>query len=379
MGGRRDTDMPLREKRALYQRAACMCEFSGCAEPLFFDLISGETVNNAQLAHIIPSSANGPRCSEDDGAYNVDDPENRILLCRKHHELVDADETFYNCVLLRDMKRAHETKVAGLMKAMKADAAYPLIYTSKIKGESSPFVSDAQVNQAAVSNGHPLLQATPERITVDSEIEYATDQYWEKQSEKLVHRVEAFLEDVRSKGQNLRLAIFPIGPIPLIAKLGSLLTNTLQLDVFPKLRNPESWCWQDAGETNIFKSEWLKKDGGTMGHVALIMSISDNIGSRVLEEVSFDGVPVCHILAQRAALDPIRTKADLKGFDDNLYEVIGAIQNEYGSDIEIDVYPAISNVAAFSVGYKHMPHVHPKLNIYENLGKTWRYALSIGG
>lgn len=370
--------MPLREKRALYQRAACMCEFSGCAEPLFFDLISGETVNNAQLAHIIPSSPNGPRSLDDDGLYNVDDPENRILLCRKHHDLVDADETFYGCVLLREMKRAHEDKVAGLMKAMKTDAAYPLIYTSKIKGETMPLVSDAQVNQAAVSNGHPLLQPTPVRISVDTEIEYGTAQYWMRQSEKLESRVKSFLEDVGSKGQNLRLAIFPIGPIPLIAKLGSMLANMLQLDVFPKLRNPESWCWQDEGQNNSFRSEWLKRRESSTGHVALIMSVSENIGIRVLEEVSFDEIPVCNFVAERAALDPIRTKTDLKRFEDELYAVIGNIQREYGSSIEIDVYPAISNVAAFSVGYKHMRKVHPKLNIFENMGKSWQYALSIG-
>ena len=377
MTGRRDTDLPIREKRALYQRAACMCEFSGCAEPLFFDLISGATVNNAQLAHIIPSSANGPRGLEDGSSYKVDDPENRILLCRKHHELVDADETFYDCALLRDMKRAHEAKVAGLMKAMKADAAYPLIYMSKIKGETSPFVSDAQVNQAAVLNGHPLLQATPERITIDSEIEYATNQYWEKQSKKLVCRVDAFLEDVRSKGQNLRLAIFPIGPIPLIAKLGSLLTNTLQLDVFPKLHNPESWCWQEADEINSFRSEWVKKCSSSANRVALIMSLSEDIGSRVLKEVSLGETPVCHLVANRIALDPIRTKSELEKFESALYTLIGETQKEYGSGIEIDVYPAISNVAAFSVGYKHMPKVHPKLNIYENLGDSWKYALTI--
>lgn len=38
--GRRDKDLPLPQKRELYQRAACMCEFENCGVPLFFDLRS---------------------------------------------------------------------------------------------------------------------------------------------------------------------------------------------------------------------------------------------------------------------------------------------------------------------------------------------------
>ena len=78
--GRRDSDLPLVAKRELYQRSACLCEFEGCAIPLFYDLVSARPVNNGAFAHIIPSSSNGPRGDQDDGKYNIDDPENRILL-----------------------------------------------------------------------------------------------------------------------------------------------------------------------------------------------------------------------------------------------------------------------------------------------------------
>ena len=72
--GRRDADLPVVQKRELYQRAACMCEFENCGIPLFFDLRSGRPVNNGDFAHIIPSSANGPRGYEDAGDYEVNSP-----------------------------------------------------------------------------------------------------------------------------------------------------------------------------------------------------------------------------------------------------------------------------------------------------------------
>lgn len=47
--------------RMLCSKSAGMCEFEGCNKRLFFDGITLSKFNNAYVAHIIASSAEGPR------------------------------------------------------------------------------------------------------------------------------------------------------------------------------------------------------------------------------------------------------------------------------------------------------------------------------
>ena len=47
--------------RMLCGKAAGMCEFEGCNKRLFYDGVTLSKFNNAYVAHIVASSANGPR------------------------------------------------------------------------------------------------------------------------------------------------------------------------------------------------------------------------------------------------------------------------------------------------------------------------------
>ena len=375
--GRRDGSLPIKAQRELYQRAACMCEFEGCSVPLFYDLVSASPVNNGQFAHIIPSSVNGPRGDFDSGTCDVGSPENRILLCKKHHELVDDDPSKYPPVVLRRMKASHESKVAAFVVCMRQDAVFALIFSSKIKGIHEGLISDAQINEAAVSSGHPLLNERPYRLCINTDYKYATRRYWQKQVHELEKHIARLRDDIKIRGvAAVRLAVFPIAPIPLIIKLGSLLIDSLQLKVYPKLRSPECWCWQKEESFLSFHFKKLKDGEGVVRHVGLVISISDDIGRNVLDTLSGDVRPMYHMKAKNIRLDAIRTEKDLSIFDKSLYSLIGRIQKKFGQDVEIDIFPAIPNTAAFEIGYRHMPKVHPKLNIYEN-SNGWKFALSI--
>ena len=47
--------------RILCGKSAGMCEFEGCNKRLFYDNVTLAEFNNAFVAHIVASSANGPR------------------------------------------------------------------------------------------------------------------------------------------------------------------------------------------------------------------------------------------------------------------------------------------------------------------------------
>ena len=375
--GRRDNDLPMTQKRELYQRAACMCEFENCGIPLFFDLRSGRPVNNGDFAHIIPSSANGPRGDEDAGDYEVNSPENRILLCKKHHKLVDENERNYPAALLRKMKRLHEDKVRGFQSVISAEASLACILTAKIKGVQEVVVSDSSVNEAIVASGHPLADMFPQRINLVSDREYGTRAYWKSMVLQLEEHSKRMVSLIKSRGDaGLGLSIFPLAPIPLIAKFASLIGDKIPFTTFPKLRGAHSWTWRTGAKTNKFSYERIRVDR-QMRRVALVISATAPILEQFLSEQNYKG-DIYHVHPRRMSLDPVKTLEDLASFRSAFHDALGDIQQVYGSSIKMDVFPCVPNVVAFEIGCRRMAKVHPVMTLYENCC-GWKPAVEIGG
>lgn len=69
--------------RMLCSKSAGMCEFEGCNKRLFFDGITLSKFNNAYVAHIIASSAEGPRGDKTLSPLLSDKLENLMLILNK--------------------------------------------------------------------------------------------------------------------------------------------------------------------------------------------------------------------------------------------------------------------------------------------------------
>ena len=65
------------------------CEFRGCEKSIVEDMLTGDKVNFSNYAHIIASSANGPRGDKVLSSKLSNDENNIMVLCRDHHKEVD--------------------------------------------------------------------------------------------------------------------------------------------------------------------------------------------------------------------------------------------------------------------------------------------------
>jgi len=96
----------LKTVKRLFAMSSNCCAFPACQVPLVEEsgTITGE------IAHIRASSPNGPRY---DPAQSDEDRHsfgNLILLCSRHHTVIDTEDNEYLVPTLERMKREHETK-----------------------------------------------------------------------------------------------------------------------------------------------------------------------------------------------------------------------------------------------------------------------------
>lgn len=96
-------DPTPKTKLLVHLAAAGQCCFPDCDEKSRqCDTIVGE------VAHICAPGPGGPRYDPSLPPEQVDTFENLLLLCRKHHKIVDGDPGTYTAEILREWKRVRE-------------------------------------------------------------------------------------------------------------------------------------------------------------------------------------------------------------------------------------------------------------------------------
>ena len=104
--------IPTKELKALLQKSGNRCALPNCGEILLHEgEDSDDQVVLSKIAHIVAESPDGPR-----GNYPLPFDErnkesNLLLLCGKHHDIIDNICQFYTVERLRQIKEDHETLV----------------------------------------------------------------------------------------------------------------------------------------------------------------------------------------------------------------------------------------------------------------------------
>lgn len=378
MGGRRDEKLNSEQVRQMLQRSAGLCEFENCAQPLFFDLVSGHACNDGQYAHIIPSSADGPRGGGDETLEYIASVANRMHLCHKHHEIVDHHVDKYPAHLLRQMKRKHEDHVAAFRLMLKKTPIMPILFSSDIKGRQTT-IDYGAVCKAIRDDARPLQKELPCEMRIDSSADYGSPRYWEETRKRVTDKVARLLDESRAVGEgNVEYGIFPLAPMPLIVLFGWLIGDKLPMRVYQLLRDDSAWSWNRDRPINRFSSKLLRAGASDCKRIAISFSLSFETGKGALENED-ESVPVYVLMAERQGVDCIAHREDLNQFRDVYYSLMDGIQKRHGSDVEVYIYPSLPVSAAFEIGRRYMPGVFPKFHIMENMGDgKWVEACEVG-
>lgn len=378
--GRRDGPLTTDQVRQLLQRSAGLCEFENCAKPLFYDLVSGEICNDGQYAHIIPSSASGPRGGGNESVEYVASVDNRMHLCQTHHRLVDDHPDKYPADCLREMKKRHEECVLAFRSMLKRTPIEAVIFKAKIKNSHEAIVSVGEVIQAIKDDGRPLARDIPREITFISSAEYKSPDYWEGAVRYVMRKVEDLIENYKTEGAGrIEYGIFPLAPIPLIVLLGFLIGDKLPVRSYQLLRDESRWSWRRNRKVNTVKWEVVRTGKLPSKRVAIAVSLSAEIKASVLVAENDEATPVFEIVAGRIGVDSISVQEDLKVLRNAYHSLVDVIMHLYGPSVEVYMYLAVPVSAAYEIGRRYMPSVFPKIHIMENVGDgKWLDACTIG-
>ncbi len=364
--------------RILCSKAAGMCEFEGCNKRLFYDNVTLSQFNNAYVAHIVASSAKGPRGDAVLSAQLSDKLENLMLMCADHHKLIDQPTSGprdYPVEKLKAMKKAHEEKIDRICGLFHVPKTEIVRFSSPIKGTTAVNIDYNLAAKAVLPNKQPDSPYGID-IAISSCKPYRSIEYWNECCYQMNLLFNTNLYNPYIQFHKADFSIFPIAPMPLIIKLGELIGDKLPCDVYQKTRHPDTWEWQSNEATNEFVLESIDKPG-TDNRVALIMSLTNDVQYERIPQ-SEEYKKIYKIKAVLTGVDCIKSVHDLSAFWHLYQNAMDGILNTYGGDCRVDLFPAMPVSAAFEVGRRYMPNTYPTITIYEEDNGFFE-TLKIGG
>lgn len=343
----------------LIARSAGRCQI--CNEFVLTDSFTMCDNDDSNVAHIVASSPDGPRGDAARSHALSDDVDNLMIVCRKHHKMIDDNVEVYTEEFLKELKLAKEKRIWEMGGSMDAEETEIVIFQSPIKNIIPVNVSYQQALKSIILDRTPI---TSKGIVIDykSTSDYHSREYWEKAVEYLDYNFVQINSVLRFNPET-SFSVFPIAPIPLIIRLGYMFGDKIFAKVSQKYRSPDTWSWLKEEKTNSFSYNKEVFSGGKK--VAIILALTSDIDiSRVSSVCDFD--VVYKLDAGEHSVDCIRSEDDLKEFWHKYQEMLDEIKNLYPDVTEVSLFPSVPVSAAFAVGSRYMQGVYPKIHIYDD-------------
>lgn len=239
-GRNRPISVETKRKVLLFSHGRCM--FEGCGLDLGIDQITGYEGNFSYLAHNVASAEKGERGGRLISKKLSDDPSNILLLCDKHHRLIDkiagAD---YPASRLSSMRRSFKRVATELLDGLGYEPipCFSVLWPvgGSVIAQPTPF----QISQSLqVIHSRPRGQLNV--VTDNDESLMQGDESMWKYMPRLIEKVADRIK-MQTQGSQHHAAIFAFGLMPQLVGLGSLLGNKAQFIPMLRSRDTGNWAW----------------------------------------------------------------------------------------------------------------------------------------
>ncbi|WP_186805489.1 SAVED domain-containing protein [Citrobacter sp. TBCS-14] len=366
-------------KEAIWKDSHGRCMFTGCGLRLGIDELSGERGNFSYLAHNVASSENGERGIPVLSDKLSNETSNVLLLCDKHHRLVDKIAGCnYPASRLSDMRVQHCQLSEILLDGLSYEPVdvYVLLWPVNTQVVSPPGSRDIAGSLATMklrSLCSPnVLDNGGENVFQRVE---ATDGLLPAIIESSARRI---LDQTRR--HDFKAALFVFGPMPALVGLGALLGNKGQF--LPMLRYRDGGCWMWPTEEPVSKFYSVEGKDTLVDHEDLVISINFTAISKTVENktqelkyrlgcgvISYTADP--EFMGNGAIPHPVNGIAFCAQLQQDMHD----FRLKYGVK-RVHLLICASNAASVFVGQAYDLH-HPDMIVYDFEGDRMKPVLLI--
>jgi hypothetical protein len=353
--------IPETVKTRLWGKAGGRCQFEGCNQPLWIDVLTQAEFNSAYIAHIIADRASGPRGDPVLSEQLKADISNLMLLCDVHHRKIDiADVDGHPVELLRSMKERHEQRIE-LVTALGPDKqSHVVLYGANIGAHSAP-LSLKKAAAAMLPERYPADSRPIALGMANSSLQDRDSAYWQAEAAQLRRHVSLQVKPRLAQGEIHHLSVFGLAPQPLLMLLGHLLCDIPAADVFQLHREPPDWRWQP--DPDGFEYQVIQPGTGG-GSPALVFALSATINDERVHAV-VPGANIWKMSIPTPNNDFLKSRGQARLFREKVRLLLDRIKAAHGEQAMLHVFPAMPVALAVDFGRVIMPKADLKMQIYD--------------
>ncbi|MEH6651147.1 MAG: SAVED domain-containing protein [Motiliproteus sp.] len=356
-------------KRKVMQDSHGRCMFDGCGEDLGFDNLTGEEGNFSYLAHNVASSEQSTRSIPVASRLLSDNPKNVLLLCDKHHRLVDkVAKSDYPAERLAAMRSNFVATVKKLLDgvAYQPIPVYSVLWPVQRNTISAP--SPLQISQC--------LAVTKQRI--DSALHDLSDNeaiLRDLVPSQLKSLMPSIINSVADKlllqlhSSRYRSALFAFGSMSALIGLGARLGNKNEIMPMLRYRDGGQWCWpKEAPDRHFFEITGTEQLSTNEEELVVLVTLTAEppIFEEFSDEKLLSGVKTIKVavkererLGNGAIGHPIEGMAFTRG----MHSLLMDLAANHGVK-QIHLLPCASNAACIFLGQAYDTN-HPKIIVYD--------------
>lgn len=354
----------------LWARAAGHCEI--CGMDVTRDLVMGNPLNAAQVAHIKADGKLGPRYDPSQSEEERNSIDNLMLLCHRCHKLIDDHPEEHTVEKLQQRKEQYETSVRRAIDSLRPHAVNIVILTAPLGGTNAE-ISKQDCHEALSNYGLTVKNPEPFNIALQD----GTDDL-KKEMENVSKRLTLYKETVRDSG-NGYTAIFAIAPQPILIGMGLALGDDDTIRVFQRNREGAGWSWNDKAKPNRFEFDGTGPSAIDAEDAVLILSISGEINEKSIPAILNDSsIPRLRLRANRQGLTSIGREDDWFAFKEQAALASFKIHESYPNVKRVHVFPAMPTSANIAFGMAWNTRLIPELVVYEKTNGKFYEAIRFG-
>ncbi len=341
------------------------CMFEGCGEKLDIDYLTGESGNYSYLAHNVASSESGPRGIIYLSEHLSDTPSNVLLLCDKHHRLIDRVACAnYPASRLTQMRSEFQINAEKLLEGL---SYHPIPVFSVLWPVGGHVVSPPEMKDIAgcLSRLKARIKGTLNNLSGNERRYISKPERFSKEMDEIV--VEEANDIInQSKGFGYRAALFAFGPMPALVGLGASLGNKSEITPMLRYRDGNNWIWpQTAKIEKPYEITGLKEPTNSKD-VTLLVALT-HFPEAMKTTADNLGHPQISIVAKQmgnAAIPHPENGLELKA---DLYSILQSLHDKYKVE-RVHLLICASNAACVFVG-QAFDLYQPAMLVYDFNGR----------